>query len=215
MDRNLKLALKERWLKLWDNHPQADRRFCNLVMMYERAGLEYHNLGHIDSCLSVFDRYVYIALRKKLVEIALWYHDVICSPLASDNERQSAFFAADELQWLGLSEEDIRYVRMLIMATDHKSPLMNFDAQFIAAVDLHTLGMDAETYACYSTAIRSEYVHVTDDDYRIGRSKVLAGFIARNPLYLIAPMNEEFGERAKENMKAEIESLRATRRITA
>lgn len=69
------------------------------------------------------------------------------------------------------------------------------------------LGKPAEEYNIYAAQIRKEYIHVPDDKYLIGRVAVLE-HLMQGSLYLTPEFQELFEEKAKGNLRREIESLK-------
>jgi predicted metal-dependent HD superfamily phosphohydrolase len=74
-------------------------------------------------------------------------------------------------------------------------------------LDLAVLASPAEEYEGYSKQIRQEYIHVSAEDYRNGRTKVLHNFIGRQRLFF--GENQEMNEaQARSNLAAEIKRLK-------
>jgi len=59
----------------------------------------------------------------------------------------------------------------------------------------------------YAQQIRQEYIHYPEEAYRIGRSKVLEGFLASNFLFKTPIIREKFEDKARENLRKEISQL--------
>ena len=56
--------------------------------------------------------------------------------------------------------------------------------------------------------IRQEYAWVPEEDYRQGRARILRGFLERPRIYRTAEMFERAEDRARQNLRRELESLR-------
>ena len=94
------------------------------------------------------------------------------------------------------------------MTAGHElAPDSSLGAQVVHDIDLQILGSDAETYDRYAAAIRQEYAHVGDDDYREGRRLVLSAMLAADPIYVVPGFRDEFEARARMNMQRELEAL--------
>ena len=72
--------------------------FDDLLTHYSEPHRAYHDANHIDECLAEFDSAKSEALNPNSVEFAIWFHDVIYNPRATDNEEQSAARAHHSLQ---------------------------------------------------------------------------------------------------------------------
>jgi predicted metal-dependent HD superfamily phosphohydrolase len=83
------------WLALTDSPPPFAVHAA-LMAAYAQPHRAYHNAEHIADCLRQLDALLRAGCpceHPSEVAVALWYHDAIYAPLASDNEAQSA-------QWL-------------------------------------------------------------------------------------------------------------------
>jgi len=64
-----------------------------------------------------------------------------------------------------------------------------------------------ELYDAYAVAIRQEFAHVEDRDYRAGRSRVLKQFAARPVIFPDAVFAATYDWQARENLARELASL--------
>jgi predicted metal-dependent HD superfamily phosphohydrolase len=175
-----------------------------LRLLYTEPHRHYHHLGHIAASLAELDA---IGCDNPLIEGAIWFHDVIYDPQRGDNEAASVtWFRQATASWL--DTQSTAAITRLIHATDFRlSPSDEPDSRLMVDLDLAILSASPEVYADYCRAIRQEYAHVSDDDFRKGRAKVMEGFLER-PIYRTAWFVER-EERARANIQAELERLSA------
>lgn len=116
------------------------------------------------------------------LKFAIWFHDVVYDPKARDNEEQSAALFESTLG--GHLDDDItKDVVRLILATDHGREKTGMeDEDLMRDIDLTILASSEEEYREYALAIRKEYAHVPDEDFRKGRSAVLERFL-KGPIF--------------------------------
>lgn len=203
--------LQNDWINLWPDAEPLDvlETYASLARKYSRLNWAYHNLTHIAGCLNFFNQNCARVANARAVAVALWYHDVVYHPQRKDNERQSALYAQVHLVKLGYKAGDtfVSDVERLIMATTHAGGLTARDEQLIADIDLVILGTHPEKYQEYSRAIRLEYIHVPEDDYRAGRVKVLQKFLDRPQIYYGDIFRMSFEDSARKNLKNEVKAL--------
>ncbi|MFC4426829.1 phosphohydrolase [Deinococcus navajonensis] len=185
---------------LWALAQQA-RGFA--LPFYAQPERAYHNAAHVrDLLLALGTRGV---LNPELA-LAVWGHDLIYDPQASDNEARSA----DEFdRWLtaqGAPEGLRTQVRTLILVTRHVAAPEGRDAALLADADLAILGAKPAHFANYDAAIRREYAHVPECRYRQGRLGVLRQFLARERLFA-TPEFEALEHQARQNLRAAISAL--------
>lgn len=206
--------LQTQWVRWLDGlgiapmaaYPPFDR----LVAAYSEPHRHYHNLEHIAEVLKVAGRLAKYAPHPVAVQFAAWYHDAIYDPTRDDNEARSAELAREELTRMGLEARSIATTERLIRATDHRGTPVDADADVLLDADLAILGAGETRYRSYAEAIRREYAHVPDADYRSGRAAVLERFLARPRIYRTEAMVLEAEAAARANLAAEIAALRAT-----
>jgi predicted metal-dependent HD superfamily phosphohydrolase len=74
--------------------------------------------------------------------------------------------------------------------------------------DLAVLGSEPASYQAYVAGVRSEYSHVSVDDWRTGRARVLQSFLDRPTLFATPTGRARWEARARANLAAEVASLR-------
>ena len=77
----------------------------------------------------------------------------------------------------------------------------------LISIDLSILGAELAQYDAYAAAIRKEFAHVGDRDYRSGRAKVLSQFAARPVIFPDAVFARRYDRQARENLARELASL--------
>jgi predicted metal-dependent HD superfamily phosphohydrolase len=187
-------------------YPLYDR----LVAAYAEPHRHYHTLEHITEMLKILGKLGSGNRSLPILQLAVWFHDAVYDPKAQDNEEASARMAEAELATLELSPSDISRIRDLILATRH-TPLaaISEEAALLLDADLAILGAEEKRYKRYSEAIRKEYAHVPEQEYVVGRMKVLESFLNRPSIYQTRLMKLEGEERARQNLQQEIADLTA------
>ena len=143
------------------------------------------------------------------VQLAVWFHDAVYAPRATDNEERSAEWAERELAMLGLPAEVVMHVANLVRSTAHVEATDYTGPEFdiLHDADLAILGASDARYSRYAADIRKEYAWVPDADYRAGRRKVLEAFLNRGRLYRTDVMFAEGEDAARRNLTAEVGAL--------
>ncbi len=70
----------------------------------------------------------------------------------------------------------------------------------LISIDLSILGAEPARYDAYAAAIRQEFIHVGDADYRAGRGRVLRHFAARPVIFPDAGFAAAYDGRARDNL---------------
>ncbi|MFL1486038.1 N-methyl-D-aspartate receptor NMDAR2C subunit [Marinobacter sp. LN3S78] len=193
---------QERWQSLFPDQPPAALQdsYQRLRLRYDEPHRAYHTFEHVKACLNHLDQHRDQLQDARAVELALWYHDVIYNPRASDNEARSADFAVDELTRLGEPITTIERVKRLIEVTEHPSIPRDDDEALLLDIDLAILGAPANMYQRYEDQVRQEYRWVPGPLYRRGRKKVLAAFLAAPSIYHSPPFQTQREAQARDNL---------------
>jgi predicted metal-dependent HD superfamily phosphohydrolase len=184
----------------------AELEFQRLALAYNQTGRDYHNWQHIIDCLARFDEVVHLIANPLMVETAIWYHDAVYDPKASDNEERSAELCLKFLSKCNRCHDAMTVCNM-IMATRHDRPSADSDTRYLLDIDLSILGRNADEFERYNDAIRKEYAWVPTSDYREGRKRVLTGFLERARIYATDYFLLRFENQARINLKSAIAAL--------
>jgi predicted metal-dependent HD superfamily phosphohydrolase len=196
-------ALLQRLGAAGDPHPLADA----VLAAWTEPGRRYHDVEHLRQCLAELDRAPAGGADRDRVETALWFHDAIYDPRAEDNEARSADWALRGLAALGIPSIVTDDVARLVLLTRHAGPAPDASGRLVCDVDLAVLGQDAASFDRYDRRIRAEYEWVPEPAYRAARRAVLAGLLARSPLYQTAYFRDRYGAAARENLTRAIARL--------
>ncbi|MHC5194681.1 HD domain-containing protein [Pseudomonas frederiksbergensis] len=192
------------WLSLGTDTPGAS--FDLLTCLYAEPHRRYHTARHIVACLSNFDLFKALSIDPGAVELSIWLHDAVYSPLRDDNEERSADVAEMLLSQAGLQSR-IDQVRQLIMATQHSSGAQPDDAGLLVDIDLSVLALPWTEYVSYTRAVRKEYAAFPDEQFVQGRIGVLKQFMARPTIYVHRETQQVWEHQARRNMEKEIQEL--------
>ncbi len=200
-----------RWTHLWQDLSAAgpaEPVYADIMKRWSEPHRHYHNLQHLNECFAFLDEYKSQAQQPAVLEIALWFHDVIYDPKAhGTNERQSAELARFALRNACVSENIIEQVYQLIMVTQHHQPNDTLDAALMSDIDLAILGQPNERFQTYEQAIRAEYAWVQEADYIKGRSEFLKIFLQRPRIYTTSTFYTRFEDIARQNLHTSVEQL--------
>ncbi|MET1074806.1 MAG: HD domain-containing protein [Umezawaea sp.] len=186
-------------------------RPTDLCERYTEAHRRYHNADHVrqvvrDAELLAGDE---CERDRALVALAALAHDVVYDGKPGDDERRSAEWARDQLLATGVADEDVGRVEDLVLATlTHEAPADDRLAAVLLDADLAILGSDSAGYERYRAAVRSEYAHVPDDAWKVGRAAVLRSLLDRESLYLTGAARERWAVAARRNLAGELAGLR-------
>lgn len=201
--------MRERWEKVWRTlgAQHVPGEFEELIASYSSPDRFYHNLGHIEDCLSVLDWAASLAVHPAEVELAIWFHDAIYDTHRSDNEQRSAEWAESAIRQAGLGQDVIDRVTHLILATRHTGEVIDSDAQLMIDVDLSILGREASMFWQYEENIRKEYAWVPETVFKQRRAEILRSFLDRPAIYFCEMFQERYEKKARLNLRRAIEKL--------
>lgn len=175
---------------------------------YAQPHREYHNLMHVEDVLLRIEELEPPPEDELTLALAAWFHDAVYQPGQSDNEDRSAYTAYDALEQIGADPTIIaEVVRLIRLTASHDPDDGDAAGAVLCDADLAILAALPDRYAGYATAIRQEYVHVPDADFRAGRAKVLRRFIERETIYRTPHGRQHWESTARANLSAEIAQL--------
>jgi predicted metal-dependent HD superfamily phosphohydrolase len=196
-----------RWKALWSalQMPAPLGWHERLLQCYAEPQRHYHTSQHLSECLHEFDEARGVAADPAMVELAIWFHDAVYDPRASDNEERSAELIVQCLQSARAGEAMQDLARRLVLATKHHIATTPDEALLID-VDLSILGQPPERFAEYEMQIRQEYSWVPENVFTVKRSEVLQQFLARPRIYTTGHFFSRYEHRAKNNLSASLKS---------
>ena len=202
------------WRAFVGNTPDADHAMDDMVRRYTELHRRYHGVDHLVQVVRRVNELFQIesdhpqGVDAGPIVLAAWFHDAVYDPQADDNERRSADLAGTVLRILGLPAHTIVAVDRLVMATRDHRPA-SLDEAILLDADLAVLGAAPDVYATYVRHVRAEYAHISDDDWRVGRSSVLRHLLSA-PIFATATAAEA-NDQAVQNLSAELLGLRPGR----
>jgi len=180
-----------------------------LLVAWSAPGRVYHDQRHLEDGLSQLDGLPLSANTHDQVEAALWFHDGIYDPRASDNEERSARWAMDALSALGVGAPVAGEIARLVLLTRDHAPVPDEAGQLLCDIDLSILGRPAADFDEYERRVRAEYAWVPEEAYRYGRRGVLSTFLRRQPLFQTDTFRRRFESSARDNLRRSLEALGA------
>jgi predicted metal-dependent HD superfamily phosphohydrolase len=145
-----------------------------------------------------------ICARPAEVEIAIWFHDAIYVPAASDNEERSGEWACSAVESAGASAGAAERIRSLILLTRHDRPARSIDESLVADIDLSIFGAQPERFREYEAQVRREYSHIDECVFRRERARILQRFLERPSIYLTPFMRDPLEAQARRNLEESI-----------
>jgi pantetheine-phosphate adenylyltransferase len=210
--------LKNKWNMLWERvgaKGNSETIFQDLVSRYTESHRKYHTLQHIKSCLNELDLCRSLIEQPDAVEVAIWFHDAIHEGSntkvagTTNDECDSADLAQTILTHMGLDKDVIDHVTSLILSTRHKDLPKTQDEKFMVDIDLAILGRSERIFDIYERNIRLEYGWVSDNEFVIGRTKVLSKFLppCRSSIFQTEFFQERYETNAVKNLTRSIVQL--------
>lgn len=199
-----------RWNRLWGAMGATGQGALVLERLeaaWSTPGRWYHALPHLDRVLEHLDRLRTEADDPVVAELALWMHDVVWEPVATDCETRSAAWMRLHLAPAGVNPDRLARAAGCILGTRHlPQPPVSADEAVVRDADLAVLAAPDDEFDRYDAAIRLEYAAVPDDEYRAGRSRVLRSFLGRPTIYFTSGMRPLEGA-ARRNMGRALDRL--------
>ncbi len=202
-------------LVAWQRHVSADTALLDrLVARHRERHRRYHGVAHL---VSVLRDALELAGDEHpddtgAVIAAAFYHDAIYEPTAPANERASARLATRDLTALHWAGARVARVAAMIEATgtylDDAAPdSLDVDTAVLLDADLAILAAEPAAYEQYVQAVRAEYRHLDDDEWRAGRTRVVQTLAGRAPLYRTGSAQRRWEHHARANLAAELATL--------
>lgn len=180
-----------------------------LEAAYAEPHRRYHTRAHIEACLRLLDEVDGLSPdERRLLTWAIWWHDAVYDPKASDNEARSAAMAEADLAEMGASPaERAEVARLIRLTAGHEVGPGDRLGGVLVSIDLAILASDPADYDAYARAVREEYAHVPDPLWRQGRARVLQRFLDAPAIFPNPALGARFEAAARGNLAREIAGL--------
>lgn len=203
--------MKNRWRTFWSaagasGDPEPE--WLALSARYAESHRAYHTIAHIAHCLDEFEEVRGLAADPLAVEMALWYHDAVYDPRATDNEARSAELARRAAEAMGWARERGDRAAALILVSTHRALAEDPDARLFADIDLSILGGPSAIFAKYERQVRVEYAWVPEPAFRAARSAILKSFLDRPSIYATPHFRKKYESMARLNLAVSLNLLR-------
>lgn len=181
-----------------------------LIARWNEPHRRYHDERHLEDVLLALNQ---LGVRGEEIApvtlLAAWFHDAVYAGSGSD-ELDSARLARESLGGLALSDSLVTEVSDFIVATtpghavqDPPAPLVH-----LLDADLSIFASPPWRYDEYAAAVRAEYAHVPEPDFRAGRAKILSAYLAQPAIYRTPTAHQLWEGRARANLGREVAELR-------
>lgn len=214
----------ELWRRLGAKAPGLAETGISVISAYEGSGRFYHTRKHLEDVLQKLD-WAKGALEAAgdladvpaherpvlfdTIELALWYHDAVYDAKEYDNELKSRNLFLGNAAKNGLPDHIMRETAMLIDVTAKHKNARKLDECILCDCDLAILGAPKAEFDAYDAGIRKEYAHVPAHEYENARRRVLAGFLRQGKPFKTKAFQQEFGARARWNLRRRAMPARA------
>lgn len=196
--------LESRFLALWqrcalpERAASPDAAWRALGAGYGAVDRHYHSAAHLAFCLVEFDLVHALAQAPDAVEMALWFHDAVLLPEASDNElRSSALF--EELARGQFGADFVVSVSSLVLATTHRFGDLSPDEQLICDIDLASLGCDWPCFLADCHGLRAES-GATAQVYAAAKLRFFDALLARPRIFHTDHFHARYEASARHNV---------------
>ncbi|ASU57417.1 HD domain-containing protein [Nocardiopsis dassonvillei] len=204
--------LEAAWRGLAGDGPEAVAVGAELLGRWNEPHRRYHTPAHLEAVLRAVDL---LLLEERvrdadLVRYAVWFHDAVYEGVPGRDERESAGLAERLLPLTGMGTARVReVVRLVGVTAAHRPGRWDADGAVLCDADLSVLAAPADEYLAYATAVRAEYRHVPDGDFRAGRTAVLRSLLEAPHLFHTPAGRARWEARARVNVLAELDRLNA------
>ncbi len=185
---------------------RLDRLREGLRRRYAEPHRVFHGQAHIDAMRAVLVRDRDGFRNPDAVELAIWYHDAVYEPMASDNEARNAALLRAELTGLVLPAM-VDLAERLILATAAQRVPEGLPAEEAADCALFLdmsmvmLGQGPEQFAAYEAGLEAEFrTHYDWVTYRAARAGALRAWLQRERIYLTDRYHQRYETAARDNI---------------
>lgn len=201
---------KKRFCSLWmqlqidsEDNSHVESVWNLLSDKYSEPERHYHTKEHILDCLNQLDSAQEHVPDLNAVELAIWFHDVIYDPKASDNEEQSVILFNKVAQSI-LPEPVIKKVSDIIIATLHIDKPEDLDQAFMLDIDLSSIAGNWQRFTKDNSNLRKEVRHLDCKDYCERKIRFFNLLMNKEQIFFTDFFHAACEEKARHNMESYI-----------
>lgn len=187
----------------------AEKLWHEIASAYAQKDRHYHTLSHLQNLYNQLIEINHLIEDFNVVMFSLYYHDIVYSATAKDNEEKSAEMSIQRMRSIGVPENKIEKCSDQILATKSHLVSKDEDTNLFTDADLSILGMKWEDYETYFRQVRKEYSIYPDLLYKPGRRKVLKHFLEMERIFKTDHFYQKFELQARMNLEKELQILSA------
>lgn len=174
--------------------------FDRLYAAWSAPARRYHDVEHLGECLRELDG----VGGAPVAELALWYHDLVYEPGASDCEERSALALVADGH---LPARVMAEAADLVRATAH-GRVSSAGAELVVDIDLAILGRDTLRFMDYEYGVEEEFAFVPTAEFLRARGRFLASLLARPHIFQTAHFRAKYEQSARGQIAALLRSPR-------
>jgi predicted metal-dependent HD superfamily phosphohydrolase len=202
--------LLHEWQALIRSHTDSPHAIATgraLLASWLEPHRRYHTIGHLLDVLCSVDELAAHAVDSDAVRLAAWYHDAVYRG-SPDDEENSARRAESELAACDVTTKLIEeVVRLVRLTATHRPMPGDRNGETLCDADLAILGASPDRYRRYTAAVRAEYPHLPDPEFRAGRSKLLRQLLERRAIYRTPAARARWEAQARANLSSELHRI--------
>lgn len=192
----------------------------DIIARWNEPHRTYHDERHLEDVLLSLNQ---LHTRGEQIDaatlLAAWFHDAVYEGRLGHDEADSAALAVRVLADLGFTPGLVERVGDLIIATTPEIEVASAGATaglaagadqplaHLLDADLAIFASGDSRYAQYSAAVRLEYAHVPDPEFRLGRARILSTYLEQPTIYRTDAARTLWEDRARLNLAREITGL--------
>lgn len=183
-----------------------DESYVILRSEYTSDTRHYHTLWHVKYMIEKLDKYFTNLLtprQKDLIELAIWYHDVIYDINSTNNESHSALVLEIFANALKLENSEIELLVSLVKATTHKEYQTDLSHKVICDLDLYGLS-NSEIYFENRDNVRKEFHQATEEQWLLGRKSFIKWMLSKETIFQTGFFQKHYEDSARNNLSSEL-----------
>jgi len=165
----------------------------------------YHDMSHIDRLLNYIDDFDVNMKERTMLEIAVWFHDIVYVPQIKYNEELSTDMCDVFTNGISLDKRYIDIITNLILVTKHDDTVITQLEKIMVDLDLKDLG--DPIYWSIGNLVRKEFEHLSEEEWKKGRVIFLKKMIQKDYIFMTKEYRTICEKESRINLQKEIELL--------